>query len=73
MKDIKQEADLLIEQHRLATPLFSVLHACIKHAIASTENTIKVLKRLYQEDEHNCLIDEIWEQTELLKELKSRL
>ncbi len=78
MKDIKQEADAIIKQHKLATPILNN-YACIKHAIASTENTIKVLENIITHDKERYGIIsrgatiEIDEQTELLNELKSRL
>jgi len=75
MKDIKQEADLLIEKFSRIQPVIKSLP--IIHAITSVENTIKVLEEI-----KNSISDDwykvnvtvsINEKTDLLNELKSRL
>jgi hypothetical protein len=78
-EETKKAADELIEVFSNATPYFLSHTSAIHHAIASTENTIKVLERIKQTDKYNCkelhipTQIELDQQTELLNELKTRL
>ncbi len=89
MKDIKQEADLLIEQFRPYADAGALVTEeqtinAIHCAITSTENTIKVLEKQKDAIERNGLFEAtkhietelnytINKQREILNELKSRL
>ena len=74
MKDIKQQADELIEQFVNATPYFLFYTNAIYHSILSVNRTIKVLEEIskYERSEF-WASEELDQQTELLNELKSRL
>ena len=77
MKDIKQQADELINHFSQHIELFDEEY--ILCAIASTENTINLLREIRDEMYNDTgytpiyLNKSINQQTELLNELKSRL
>jgi hypothetical protein len=78
-EETKKAADELVEVFSKATPYFLSYTSAIHHAIASTENTIKVLgeisNKIY-EDSGFTPIDinkSANEQAQILNELKKRL
>lgn len=79
MKTIKEQADELVEQKlKLLCKSYQYpkKKVCINLAILSTKNTIEVLQNRKQNQNfviHIILNEAIAEQTELLKELKSRI
>lgn len=82
MKTIKEEADELINKHKLIEHsikggIGNPYQSDIKHCILDVENTLSVLQKVFENQDGTTDIyivaGHIMKQTELLTELKSRL